>query len=528
MPIEVLTHMVQSFATSLGAAPPVSAPALPATARTRAPQTVRFSAALDGAVARPAPGAGTEAVRRPRQDAATRGKDLPRPGEAGAASRQPQPSTEQRGDGLEATKSPQPGRGPVSAAASRRPATDVAPNGTRPAARDRADASPPPDGPAAARSAVGPSSADAAAEQERDPARDDVESADVAPLDAFLPDVPLIFVAPPVPVPATDSAAAEGALPAETAAPEALTAPGSATAANAGSGARAAAAPADASAELPVPPLAVSAPGAAIATDPQADAAAVNRLVAANPAAGRVFAEVPAAVSPAPGPAAAGPIQVAAAAAQADPVPPLLPVTAPVAVAAQATFSAAVLGVAQPASRAFAGAIAAASASQRRAASIGEDGASSVVTPLAASAATVLPLAEKTAAPLDLRRHDLAQGLADRIEALRDAVDATSTRIRLVPDALGKIDIAVRRDGATLHVHFAADAAATRAALAEAQPRLADIAAERGLALGETTVGAGGGERGRERSPNAPPAPARGFAPTRHSADQSVSDQRLA
>ena len=50
--------------------------------------------------------------------------------------------------------------------------------------------------------------------------------------------------------------------------------------------------------------------------------------------------------------------------------------------------------------------------------------------------------------------------------------DATSTKIRVVPMRSAPVEMSVRKDGDTLHVHFTADQAATRAILTEAQPRL--------------------------------------------------------
>ncbi|WP_174286041.1 flagellar hook-length control protein FliK [Sphingomonas bacterium] len=113
-------------------------------------------------------------------------------------------------------------------------------------------------------------------------------------------------------------------------------------------------------------------------------------------------------------------------------------------------------------------------------------------------------------APLDLRRGQWPQAMVDRIETLRDAADATSSRIRVVPDALGPIEMSVRKDGDTLHVRFTADQAATRAILTEAQPRLAAIAEQRGLRLGGSTVDGGGSGAGQQqqqamaRQPTAP------------------------
>ena len=46
---------------------------------------------------------------------------------------------------------------------------------------------------------------------------------------------------------------------------------------------------------------------------------------------------------------------------------------------------------------------------------------------------------------LDLTADTGLQHMIDRIETLRDAADATDTRVRLIPDALGSIDVAVRQ-----------------------------------------------------------------------------------
>jgi len=107
---------------------------------------------------------------------------------------------------------------------------------------------------------------------------------------------------------------------------------------------------------------------------------------------------------------------------------------------------------------------------------------------------------------LDTTREDWPQRLIDRVEAARDAANAADTRIRLVPEALGKIDIALRQEGATLHVHFSADQAATRDLLAQAQPRLAELAEARGLRLGQTGIDGGAPQQGGDQHRRPPVA----------------------
>lgn len=105
---------------------------------------------------------------------------------------------------------------------------------------------------------------------------------------------------------------------------------------------------------------------------------------------------------------------------------------------------------------------------------------------------------------LDMRRDDWPQAMIDRIEALRDAANANDTRIRLVPDALGKVDVAIRHDGDAVHVQFNAEVPATRTLIAEAQPKLAEIAQARGIKLHQTSVDAGDAGSGQHRRGAAP------------------------
>uniref|UniRef100_UPI00261C292F flagellar hook-length control protein FliK n=1 Tax=uncultured Sphingomonas sp. TaxID=158754 RepID=UPI00261C292F len=110
---------------------------------------------------------------------------------------------------------------------------------------------------------------------------------------------------------------------------------------------------------------------------------------------------------------------------------------------------------------------------------------------LVAPVTTVAPAMAAQDAPLDMRQDQWPQGMIDRIEALRDQADANDTRIRLVPDALGTIDIAISRRDDQVHVRFEAEQAQTRAMLAQAQPELTALASARGLKLGEAGVDPG-------------------------------------
>ncbi|MDY1008922.1 flagellar hook-length control protein FliK [Sphingomonas sp. CFBP9019] len=147
------------------------------------------------------------------------------------------------------------------------------------------------------------------------------------------------------------------------------------------------------------------------------------------------------------------------------------------------------------------------------------------------AAGTVHALAPTTdaQAPLDMRQERWPSAMIDRIDILRDAANATDTRIRLIPDALGTINVSVRKDGDTLHVHFAAEQAATRSLLQEAQPRLAELADARGLKLSQSNVDTGAGQQQqRAATPHQPSAPSRARAGIATAADTDSTDTRLA
>ncbi|MDR6128840.1 hypothetical protein QE361_003148 [Sphingomonas sp. SORGH_AS802] len=168
---------------------------------------------------------------------------------------------------------------------------------------------------------------------------------------------------------------------------------------------------------------------------------------------------------------------------QAQPVPPAVPDPA-----AAPVFAAAVTAATQPAGK------------DRDPAAPTDPLAAIAPAAATPSVVAVAPPSSGERSMLDLTQERWPQAMVAHIERLRDAADAADTRIRLVPDALGAIDIGVRQEGETLHVHFTAAEAQTRSLLQEAQPRLAEAAEQRGLKLGQTSVGqnqaeAGSGQR---------------------------------
>lgn len=161
------------------------------------------------------------------------------------------------------------------------------------------------------------------------------------------------------------------------------------------------------------------------------------------------------------------------------------------------------VGLVQPAARAFADSIAAAQAPSRRLSrdlvDIDQNGGIASLTGFSASGSDAIR-APVSSPVVDTTNSKWLEQTIDHIETLRDAANAQDTRIRLVPDALGKVDIALTRDGDTLHVRFSAEQPETRQLLADAQPKLAEIAAQRGIRIGQSTVDSGQGG-GQQRQP---------------------------
>lgn len=152
--------------------------------------------------------------------------------------------------------------------------------------------------------------------------------------------------------------------------------------------------------------------------------------------------------------------------------------------------------------------------------------------PIAAPVAqTAQALTDLASPPVDTARPTWPTAMVDHIERLRDAADAVSTSIRLLPDALGAIDVSVRKDGEVTHVQLAAEQPQARALLAEAQPKLAEIAEQRGVRLGQTEIGGGSAstsngqqQAAAQQQTRQPAAPARAV----RTAPTTPDDSRIA
>lgn len=184
-----------------------------------------------------------------------------------------------------------------------------------------------------------------------------------------------------------------------------------------------------------------------------------------------------------------------------------------------------------PAAQVFAAAIQRATADERAATAPQPATMSAGVETLQAVTAT----ADARHAALDMRQDNWPHQMIQRIEALRDAADVNDTRIRLIPDALGTIDVSVKREGDGVSVRLDAHRAETRQILAEAQPRLTELAESRGLRLSAasgTPTDPGGQplaqqqqQQRPQQSTNNPSAPPRATAEADDTAD---ADDRIA
>lgn len=104
------------------------------------------------------------------------------------------------------------------------------------------------------------------------------------------------------------------------------------------------------------------------------------------------------------------------------------------------------------------------------------------------TAAAVAATGEAQDAALDTRHQQWTAKMIDKIETLQGG-PVRETRLSLMPEGLGKVDIAIRQDDSgSLHVQFNTDTQAARQLIADAQPKLAEIAQERGIRLGSTSV----------------------------------------
>jgi flagellar hook-length control protein FliK len=153
-------------------------------------------------------------------------------------------------------------------------------------------------------------------------------------------------------------------------------------------------------------------------------------------------------------------------------------------------------------------------------------------TPLSQATATmpVAPMGDAQRQTLDLGRQDWPQKMIDHIEALRDNANANDTSIRLKPEALGRVDIALRtHDSGAISVRFTAEQPTTRTLLVDAAPQLAAAAEARGIRLSGTSVDLSGqgDQRPHPQAERTQPIINR-LATERGDDNQAVDDGRIA
>lgn len=163
--------------------------------------------------------------------------------------------------------------------------------------------------------------------------------------------------------------------------------------------------------------------------------------------------------------------------------------------------------------------------------------------PLATGVQTTLAVAAATAPDtrLDTAQRHWPEAMIARITALRDASDALAAtaaigsdhaRIRLSPDALGSVEVSLQRRDDQVHVTIHAERPQAQALIADAQPRLAELAEQRGIRLQHNGAAldahAGAGSDQRSQQP-----PTGGTAPTTnrlaaHTRGEAAGDDRVA
>jgi flagellar hook-length control protein FliK len=181
-----------------------------------------------------------------------------------------------------------------------------------------------------------------------------------------------------------------------------------------------------------------------------------------------------------------------------------------------------------PALQAFGAALHRAVVAERR--QVLHDGDAIPILSAPISSAFATPAVASSTAPLDTAQPRWPEAMVTRIEQLRDLAtvpgSSADTRIRLLPDALGPVEIVLRRDGDAVHVQLTAADQATRTLLADAQPRLVELAETKGLRLAMQADGGPAGQGDRRPPAPAPTQPPRP-ASVRTDADADSADPHL-
>lgn len=136
------------------------------------------------------------------------------------------------------------------------------------------------------------------------------------------------------------------------------------------------------------------------------------------------------------------------------------------------------------------------------------------ILPISAPAPIAAPGPAQTSAPVlgapvDLGRAGWVEAMIERIAEMPQ-VDRREAQIKLLPDMLGKVEVTLVERDQRVHVTLNAETSQARQMLADAAPRLQELAEARGLRLGQTEIG-GGTSQDRRPAPdqNQPQTPLR-------------------
>ena len=199
-------------------------------------------------------------------------------------------------------------------------------------------------------------------------------------------------------------------------------------------------------------------------------------------------------------------------------VTPTAPVGQVPSLTPQAMPQAAAVPAIAPAAQVFAAAIHQAVRDERRL-----DPAEGLIASMGIASSAAAGSEGMAAAPIVMTSNDWPMKMIGRIEMIRDALDAVDTSIRLVPDKLGAIDVSLRREGDAVAVQMIAQNPETRQILAEAQPRLVELAEARGLKL-SAHLGDGSSTGQQHQQPQAQRTPTGGPATSNRSTHVAGSD----
>lgn len=134
---------------------------------------------------------------------------------------------------------------------------------------------------------------------------------------------------------------------------------------------------------------------------------------------------------------------------------------------------------------------------------------SPVAAPQPASTSPVTFQPAQPAAQVDPARAEWMQAMIDHIGDVVQESGKREALIRLLPDALGAVEVKIVERDDRLQVTLNADTAQARQLLSEHAPRLAELAEARGLRFAQTDIGGGGQQQERRPAPEQPQSPLR-------------------